>query len=118
MKRYEVVEENGLIFIEDTVNKQRITTPEAAEMLNEAMSAEDRRDMSAFVQGCEQKLHSDLVDKTLEILMTPIMESQNKDLVETVEKLARGTTADEACANLLRRAIYLKTLQKVQGENN
>ena len=118
MNRYEVVEDNGLIFIEDTVNKQRITMPEAAEMLNEALSVEERKDMSAFVQGCEQKLHSDLVDRTLEILMTPIMKSENKDLVKTVEKLARGTKADEACANLLRRAIYLKTLQQVQGEDH
>jgi hypothetical protein len=116
MSRYEVREHHGDIQIYDTEEERIIVMPEAAEILNDLMSLEDKKSLQNLVSNCETKLNYDLLDKTLEILMLPIMDQKTKDLVNVVEGLSKGGKAEWACANLLRRAIYLKALAEADIE--
>jgi 6-phosphogluconate dehydrogenase len=110
MSRYEVRDDHGQIQIYDTRGGKVVCLGEAAELLNELMSVEEKKVLQTFAKNCDQKMSYELLDKTLEILMMTIMEQKNSKLVEVVEEIAKGGEAHWACANLLRRAIYLKAL--------
>jgi hypothetical protein len=116
MSRYEVREEFGQRYIYDNEEKRNICVSEAAELLNEAMSVGDRVSLQNIVSNCNEKLNYELLDKTLNILMLPIMDEKTEDLVKVVEDLSKGESTHWACANLLRRAIYLKALAEAESE--
>ena len=116
MERYEIKEEQGDIYIYDTYKKSRMGIVEAADLLNQLMSLEEKNELKKVVDSCEEKLSYKLLDKTLEIIMIPIMNIETDKLVKVVEDLSEGSEAHWACANLLRRAIYLKTLADMDGK--
>ena len=114
MERYEIQEEHGNIYISDTHKHSRMGICEAADLLNKLMSMEEKKDLQNLVNNCEDRLTHDLLDKTLQIIMLPIMDIDTEKLVKVVDDLAEGSDAEWACANLLRRAIYLKSLAETK----
>ena len=101
MERYEIKEEVGNIYIFDTHKKCRMGICEAADLLNQLMSMEEKKELGQVVDGCGERLTYDLLDRTLEIVMSPIMDIDTKKLVKAVDDLAEKSDIDSACANLL-----------------
>lgn len=116
MERYTVKDVHGEILIFDNEEERIVCISEAATLLNDLISTEEKKHFKEFVKGCDNKLDYDLLDKTLEMLMTPIMDVDLEELVAVVNSLSEEGKANWACANLLRRAVYLKALSDVGEE--
>lgn len=108
MARYTLSEDNESVF--DNEKSEKIDIKSFVSYVNSLVETEELTEIQDFFSNYEEKMRHELVEKTLENLILPIMNENIDDLIGTVDGLSGGNEADNACATLLRKAIYLKAL--------
>lgn len=89
----------------------RLCFSEAALLLNNYENELNKNDFSNFIKNCDKLLHRELLEKTIEMLLSSIMDCDEKELIKVVDKLSK-TETEKSCSILLRKSIYLKKLSE------